>query len=518
MSGFTHRVTNQIHGASARGPKQIKQLLDCGWIDDPLWLLRTVHEIAHVNLNFTPVAEALVLTELSLDRAIYQSMSSHDVPTHLFEIRDSVSLAYDLLDPWVEAVALSIEWDLDHSSSQLAVTHEWMGKLIGLEEYDAYLWRARVCPLGVGKKANTFASSCYRTGHLLGHLLARSLMLPGDRLLEEVVADIVRCIFFDVELAHAILDLAEGPRSHTAVDGRRSRLVESVGAAVDRLLSQQDAEATLPLQPGQQELQQRMQPLLEELERPVQLWPHLPRSNDDIGDAGEACARACFAMRTLIGLGTAPVQLAVDEKRVICSADGVEVYAFRSETEFDGVSSGTIEVTFCALCGSEARGVRVSSDTHGVLHCSANDDHMLTAFRRAGLPTQILENALSAAELLAGAMRAGGVSSQGQAKGKELAAWLAGTVIENATGAEINVESMRDCGVGAALDRNPARLETLALLSIASSALLTSHGRAALQTRPAVGGEQFADLSQRLARTTGLPLAAKTRSRIVALW
>ena len=62
MSGFTHRVTNQIRGAPVK-PAEARHLLERGWISDQEWLLRELHEFAHVNLNFTPVGEAPVLAD-----------------------------------------------------------------------------------------------------------------------------------------------------------------------------------------------------------------------------------------------------------------------------------------------------------------------------------------------------------------------------------------------------------------------------------------------------------------------
>jgi hypothetical protein len=522
VSGFTHRVTNQVHGADVRGREQIDQLLGRGWVDDPLWLLRTVHEVAHVDANLTPLGEALVQAELALDNALYESMSGDDGHQQLVRGgRDSLSLANELLSPWFEAVALITEWDLDLSVPRPPNAHRWIGRLIGTNTYDEHLWHARFSDLGVGRKAITLVSSCYGGGHLLGHLLSRVLGLLGDRRANDVLAEIVRSVLSNIELAHAILDLAENVGSSAAVESARERLIEKVAGAVeglcDELLSGRRAEFSADLEEGLDALLQRMQPLRNELQRPVVL-PRWPTDTAFFVDMPRAIAHGSYALRALVGLGTARVQLAARAEQVVCRTEGEEVYSFENKTGLENGGAGTIEVSFCALCGPDTRGIRVLSDTDHVLHAFGNDDHIVTAFKRGRVATERLEGGQAAAALLASAAGANPVPPTGPAPGRQLAASLVQYVIDQATGAAINLESLSKFGVATALDHDRDRVETLARLSNESSSLRTESGRAALPNGPTVSDAEISDLSTRLKGATGIALAARTESRAVVLW
>lgn len=520
MSGFTHRVTNQIRGAPVE-PAEARQLVRQGWIHDQLWLLRTLHEFAHVNLNFTPVGEALVLAELSLDRSLYDCLTTACDPALLVAERDSLSLAYDLLNPWSEAVALITEWDLDLTVDRPTLSHRWMASLVGTESYDERLWQARLSPLGVGKKANTLVSSCFRGGHLLGQLVSRILVVLGDWRIDDVLSEIERCVFCNVDLAGAILDLTAGERSAANVSSRRDNLTTAIAGAIDRLCQEllhgPSVDYSSRLRAGSPGLIRRMRQLAAEFTAEFTFTPTL--EHVDVQGAARAIASGSFSLRPIVGLGTAPVDLVGGATRISCVAEGEEIYSFDNEVDFTGPGRGTIERSFCVYCGPDTVGIRVLSDARKILHTSGDDDHIATAFRRTRIATEIVEAAQSAADDLTTGLEAKPEDHPaGPASRRRLAAEFVKTVIEETTGASFNLQSLSSCGVGEALDRNMDLVTTLARLSNETSATWTPSGRAVLPGGPTVSDSELVDLDSRLRTATGLPLVARTQPTAVLVW
>jgi hypothetical protein len=521
VSGFTHRITNQIRGADI-SPAQARRFLEQGWVDDELWLLRTLHEFAHAHLNSSPVAEALALAELSLDRQLYDALSANTDPSHISAGRDSLTLAYDMLSPCSEAIALITEWDLDLTVDLPTAPHRWMAQLVGSDTWDERLWRARLSPLGIAKKKNTLVSSCYESGHLLGLLLSRALRIPGDLHSREVLAMIMRCVFCNIDLAHAILDLAESATSALAVERARADLLnvlaEAANLLCEELLDGLSAEYSERLETGTEELLQRMQPLAREFEAPA---GPAPRQMDGQGlrDMARAIARFSYSVRHLIGLGSIPVDLVAHGSRISCVVEGVDLYSFDNKVGFDGAGRGTIERSFCATCGPEAMGLRVSSDTHGILHAHSDDDHIVRAFRRARLPTATVEEAQAAAALLMeAATNAGPISPPGPTPSRQVAARFIGLIMQSATGVSIDLQGLSPYGVAKALGWDPGLLTALARLSNEYSSTWTPSGLAQLPGGPTVTDDQLGDLNARLHAATGLALAAPTASAGVLLW
>lgn len=521
--GATNRFTNQIHGARVREPSQIRDLLERGWVDDSLWLLRTIHEMAHVILHFTPVAEALALTELALDRELYEGMRAESDLQLVQAGRNSLSLAYDLLTPWSEAVAFITEWDLDLTFQRPTDTHMWMAHLAGPEAYDELLWQARLSAIGVGKKLNTLVSSCYAMGgHLLGHLLSRVLMLPGDQRSDYVLAEIKRCIFCNSDLAHAILDVADSVKSSPALERTREHMLDALAGGADclyqELLEGPGSQSSKGAEAGYNELLVRMKPLIDEMEQPVILRRELPSDLGFLIDLSRLIAHASYSMRAFVGLGSAPVALAARGPLVVCSSQGVEVYSFDNETGFAGADDGTIERGFCALCGPETYGIRVSSDTRGILHAVGDDEHVVAAFKRARIPVDVIEAGQEAAAELAGAISLSALPAGGVSPNRQLAGELIRILIEHVTGDSIDLDSLSRSGVATALDNDGELLAALARLSNEASSVWTTSGRAALPLGPTVSDDQLSDLNTRLQRSTALPLGARTRSSAVVLW
>jgi hypothetical protein len=336
MSGFTHWVTNQIHGVDVE-PEHARQLLERGWVPEESWLLRTLHEFAHVGANFSAVGEALLLAELSMDRSQYASLSTREDPLLLAASRDSLSLAHDLLSPWSEAIALTTEFDVDLSVDRPVEAHQWMAQLTGSKTYDRYLWQARLSSVGVAKKANTLVSSSYERGHLLGHLVSRVLLAIADRQCDYLVAMIRRCVFADIDLAHAILDLATNTGSASAIDSARRRLAEAFSGAIARLheelLDGPGEEYSARLSDGLEGFLSRVQPLFDEFQTPVALPNRLDRP-EDLRELGRLITYTSFALRPLVRLGTAPIEVTARGRKVSCIASGEEIYSFDNETGF----------------------------------------------------------------------------------------------------------------------------------------------------------------------------------------
>ena len=317
MSGFTHWVTNQIHGVDIES-EHARQLLERGWVPEEPWLLRTLHEFAHVGVNFSAVGEALLLAELSMDRSHYDSLSTREDSLLLAASRDSLSFAHDLLSPWSEAIALTTEFDVDLSVDRPVEAHEWMARLIGSTAYDGYLWQARLSPVGVVKKANTLVSSSYERGHLLGYLASRALLAIVGRQCAYLVAMIRYCVFADIALAHAILDLAADSGSASAIDSAQLRLLEAFSGAVarlhDELLNGAGDDYSARLSDGREGFLRRVQPLFEEFQTPVAL-PNRLNNHEDLRELGRLITYASFALRPLVLLGTAPIEVAARGRR-----------------------------------------------------------------------------------------------------------------------------------------------------------------------------------------------------------
>lgn len=526
MSGFTHRVTNQIRGTPVE-PAEARDLVERGWVSDPLWLLRTLHEFAHVSLNFAPVGVALTLAELALDRSLYDSLLKGDRELTggdadiLFANRDSLSLAYDLLEPWSEAIALTAEWDLDLTADRPIESNEWMAALVGRETYDQRLWQARLSSVGVDKKTNTLVSSYLRGGHLLGELLSRIPMTLGNWRIEDIYRQIYRAIFVNVDLAHAILDLADGDQSAIAANSRRENLAQALTAAVELLIAElsdgPSDKYSARLKAGADGLNQRMQPLAAEFTKPFKFKPTL--ENLDLRGAERAIANMSYSLRSLVGLGTAPVDFKVTGTRVACVADGAEIYSFdTTEVNLKGSRHGTIERSFCAYCGSGAKGIRVLSDEGMILHTFSDDDHIVTAFRRARIRSEAIESGQSFADLITGAMGADADRAAAAAARRRVAAEFVKAVVEKIAGVSFDLHSLRSCGVGEALGRNLDLVKVLARLSNETSATWTPSGRAALPDGPTVTDAQLTNLKIRLREATGLPLVARTQPIKVVVW
>jgi hypothetical protein len=525
MSGFTHRVTNQIRGTPVESA-EARQLVERGWVSDPLWLLRTLHEFAHVSLNFAPVGEALTLAELALDRSLYDSLLKGDGELTggdadiLVANRDSLSLVYDLLEPWSEAVALTTEWDLDLTVDRPIESNEWMAALVGHETYDQRLWQARLSPLGVGKKTNTLVSSYLRSGHLLGELLSRIPMTLGNWRIEDIYGEIYRAIFVNVDLAHAILDLAEGDQSAIAANSRRENVIKAVAAAVEVLITELSDgpfdEYSARLTAGGDGLVQRMQQLASKFTKPFKFKPTL--ENLDLRGAERAIANMSYSLRSLVGLGVAPVDFKINGTRVSCVADGAEIYSFDTKVNLKGSRHGTIERSFCAHCGPGTKGIRVLSDKGTILHTFSDDPHIETAFRRARIASEAIESGQSFADLITGAMGANADRAADAASSRRVAAEFVQAVVEEIAGASFNLDSLRSCGVGEALDRNLDRVKVLARLSNETSATWTRSGRAALPGGPTVTDAQQTELNTSLRKATGLPLVTRTHPIKVVVW
>lgn len=518
MSGFTHRVTNQIHGPDIE-PAQARQFLEQGWVDDDGWLLRTVHEFAHVHLNFSAVAQALVLAELSLDRQMYGAMAGHADLSLVGAGRDLLSLAYDLLSPWSEAVAFITEWDLDLTVGKPSVPLTWMSGLVGPDRCDGLLWRARLSPDGIVKQKTTLVSSSYgRGGHLLGHLLSRALVVPGDLHSDEVLVRIMWCIFCNIDLAHAILDLAENPDSIAAV---KEAMVEAVLAAVSQCYEEAvhgpSAGYSARLEAGADDLSRRMQPLIDEFSKPLR--PVRSPADLDLRDMGHPVAHFGVALWGLVGLGTVQVDLVSRGTTVSCMAEDKdeEIYSFDNKVDFEGSGRGTVDRVFCASCGPGCLGLRVSSATGKVLHTSTNDPHIAAAFRRALMPARLTEAAHSAASLLAAASTESPANEPDPLLGRKAAAETVGVVLDQATGASIDLGSLDPCGVSTAL-KDKTLVGELARLSNEYSSTRTPGGRKALPDGPAASNDKLGELDARLLAATGLRLAALTNSIGVLLW
>jgi len=518
MSGFTHRVTNQIHGIDVE-PEHARQLLEHGWAPDQPWLLRTLHEFAHVGVNFSAVGEALLLAELSMDRSYYDSLSTPEDPLLLAASRDSLSLAYDLLSPWSEAIALTTEFDADLTVERPVQAHEWMAQLVGSKTYDGYLWQARLSSLGIAKKANTLVSSCYERGHLLGHLVSRALLSMVGRQCDYLLAMIQRCVFADIDLAHTILDLAANTGSASAIDTERLRLAEAFSAAIERLceelLNGPGEEYSARLRDGLEGLLERMQPFVDEFETPVTL-PNYLEGPGDLGSLGRFIAYTNFALRPLVALGSAPIELTARGQKVSCIANGEEIYSFDNETGFEGTDQGTLERSFCAECGPGTTGIRIS-DTHGILHTYGDDAHIIQAFRRSRIPVKITEAAQSATAVLvsAGRDRADEPDATG---GRQVAAVVVKSLVERVTGASMNLQSLSTCGVADALGWDEDLLMVLARLSNEYNSLWTPDGRTVLPGGPAASGDQLRDLADRLKSATGLSFTVSAGSTALLLW
>jgi hypothetical protein len=516
MSGFTHRVTNQIHGPDIASA-QARQFLEQGWVDDDGWLLRTIHEFAHVYLNFTAVAQSLVLAELSLDRQMYEAMAGHADLSLVRASRDSLSLAYDLLSPWSEAVALITEWDLDLTVGKPSVPLTWMSGLVGPDRCDGLLWRARLSPDGIVKKKTTLVSSSHgRGGHLLGHLLSRAFVVPGNLPSDEVLVRIMWCIFCNIDLAHAILDLAENPDSVAAA---KEAAVETILAAVSQCYEEvvhgPSATYSARLEAGADDLSRRMQPLIDEFSKPLR--PVRSPADLDLRDMGHPVAHFGVALWGLVGLGTVPVGLVSRGTTVSCMAEDEEIYSFDNKVRFEGSDRGTIDRVFCASCGPGCLGLRVSSATGKVLHSSTNDPHIAAAFRRALMPARLTEAAHSAANLLAAASTESPANGPDPLLGRKAAAETVGVVLEQATGASIDLRSLDPCGVSTAL-KNKTLVGELARLSNEYSSTRTPGGRKALPDGPAASDDKLGELDARLLAATGLRLVALTNSTGVLLW
>lgn len=518
MSGFTHRVTNQIQGVDVE-PEHARQLLERGWVPEESWLLRTLHEFAHVGANFSVVGEALLLAELSMDRSLYDRLSTREGLLFLAASRDSLSLAHDLLNPWSEAIALTTEFDADLSVDRPVEAHEWMAQLTGSNTYDGQLWQARLSPVGVVKKTNTLVSSSYGQGHLLGHLVSRVLLAIADRQCDYLVAMIRRCVFADIDLAHAILDLAADTGSASAIDSARLRLVEAFSGAVARLheelLHGPDEDYSARLTDGREAFLSRVQPLFDDFQTPVALPKRLD-DPEDLREVGRLITYASFALRPLVRLGTASIEVTARGRKVSCIANGEEIYSFDNETGFEGTDQGKLERSFCAECGPGTSGIRIS-DTRRILHTSGDDDHIIRAFRRSRLPVNITEAAQSSAAILVSAGRNRAYEPD-PAGGRQVAADAVKFLIEGVTGASMNLQSLSTCGVADALGWDQDRLMLLARLSNEYSSVWTPGGRVALPGGPTATDDELRDLAERLQITTGLSFALSAGSTVLLLW
>lgn len=278
-----------------------------------------------------------------------------------------------------------------------------MAKLVGRETYDERLWRARLSPPGVDKKTNTLVSSYLWSGHLLGQLLSRILMILGDWRIDDIRFEIQRTIFANVDLAHAILDLTEGDQSAIAANSRRESLIRAFRDAVDQLTAElshgPSVEYSARLKTGKDGLIQRMQPLAAEFAKPFKFTPNL--ENIDLRAGGQAIANQAYSLRPVASLGTAPVDLIDAATQVSCVADG-----------------------------------------------NGDDDHIAIAFRRARIPNEIIESAQSAADILTGAPEANADRPTGPASRRRIAADVVKIIVELIADVSFNLESLEPCGVG----------------------------------------------------------------------
>jgi hypothetical protein len=471
-------------------------------------------------MNFSAVGEALLLAELSMDRAHYDSIVTREDPLLLAAARDSLSLAHDLLRPWWEAIALTTEFDVDLSVDRPVEAHEWMAQLVGPKTYDGYLWQARLSPLGIAKKATTLASSCYARGHLLGHLMSRALLAMAGRQCDYLLGMIRRCVFANLDLAHAILDLAANSGSASAITSVRLRLVEAFSGAAellcDELLSKPGEEYSARMQDGLKGLLERMRPFVDEFETPVPLQRGL-YSAEDLRELGRLITYTSFALRPLVRLGTAPIEVTARDGKVSCLAEGEEIYSFGNETGFVGTGQGTLERSFCAVCGPGTTGIRIFDSRRRILHTFSDDEHLIRAFRRSQAPVELTEAAQSAAAMLvfAGRDQADEPDPTG---GRQVAAEAVRVLVNNATGASMNLESLSTAGVADALGWDQDLLIALARLSNEYNSLWTPSGRGALPGGPTTSDDQLRDFADRLKSATGLNFAVSAGSTALLLW
>jgi hypothetical protein len=521
-SGFTHRVSNQVRNAPLVEPEEVAELLKVGRLDDPRWQLRILHEAAHVELNYTPVGQALGITELSLDSLFYEQAASLVVDPTLLAARQMLDLVYDMLDPWCEAVALSTEWDLDSTAEHWTHPHGWMVELEGHEGYDDRLWRARLSPLGIARKGNTLVSSCYRQGHLLGHLLSRAAAGYSGLRADEIVGAIVRCVFCNFDLADAILDLVGLGGSPASGGGDFLKAVRVFGDAIDVLVAEltdgPSQQCLIRLSSSTDAFLARTQPTIMSFLHPISPPQSVPNDSGFLRRVGRDIAHGCWSQRGFVRLGYASVDLTTRNGQIMCSIEGQDVFALPISLRFTGPDRGVIEFGICAECGASQRCVRVSSEENGLLFASDDDPHLAGTFSHQQLG-DLVERAQKAADLLTRMEEGDPGKSELEEVGSEVAAWAVKDVIIRLTGFTLDLPGLSETGVAEAIDNDITTLQTLALLSNEFTACRTDSGRTVVEeSMPRRVTENRLDLDRRLASATGMPLDVKSRGGCMQMW
>lgn len=509
-AGFTHRLTNQTKIATVSEPAQVRALLDSGWLDDPLWVLRFLHEAAHAEANETPVGWAIGAAEAALASQLFDLLENKSSADDVFDRFVSLRLVSDLLGPWFEAIALLSEWDIDLAGAPHSTPHRWLAEMVGDSTASGDLvWRSRLSASGLAKReVMMWLRGSDRGGHITGLLLARSLQVLADGDRSRVIPLVMGDLMCDLAVAGAILDLTVAGTTVDAV-GTRSRLIEAVAGAMQRVAdaARGDLDTRYPeeTERGIDAFSARATSIRDGLVDGAPTAP--PRGLDlDLPGMSKYVALQAFALRRIFLVASADVDLVVRGRSMCCVIGEDELLEWPGITP-DVDRRGRIEFYFCKECGPTRRGLRVIASDGTVVHEESDDRHLQHAFRDARLSSAVIEGGHDAAEMLFSASR------PATPVGRTIANKSVSLLVEHVTGMDVDIDA-----VDAAAVLPPELVERLATLCVENAANDSPLGHGLLVDWPGDREDELIHLREVMSRG-GLPLATVTKAhRFVLMW